>query len=295
VIHDPEVPKSQDADLNASNITAQLVQTNAVYAPLNIELVFDPSTDIEHIDSSTLPADTTAEFPERQALALKYPGKLVILYRKAGGGFSTIGMAFVAMAKWPDQDSYTGRELAHETGHYFGLPHTFVEMDTGLTEEQFTALPLQEKIAFLQKVQRHDGRVYNKVWEASRSGWWPGQTDWADLGGSTVGSPAAVTWGPGRLDLFARGSDGRIYNKVWEASRSGWWPGQTDWQDVGGGISTVDAPGGALGSPAAVTWGPGRLDLTVRFINGGILRKCWNAGTSSWSPGQTDWEFIGVP
>jgi hypothetical protein len=142
------------APLNASNITAQLVQTNSVYAPLNIELIFDPSTDIEHIDSSTLPADTAAEFPERQALALKYPGKLVILYRKGGGGFSTIGMAFVAMAKWPDQHWYSGRELSHETGHYFGLPHTFVEMDTGLTEEQFNALSLQEKISLLQKVQR---------------------------------------------------------------------------------------------------------------------------------------------
>jgi hypothetical protein len=151
VVHDPAVPKSQDADLNASNITAQLVQTNSVYAPLNIELIFDPSTDIEHIDSSTLPADTAAEFPERQALALKYPGKLVILYRKGGGGFSTIGMAFVAMAKWPDQDWYSGRELSHETGHYFGLPHTFVEMDTGLTEEQFMPYRFRRRYLYCKR------------------------------------------------------------------------------------------------------------------------------------------------
>jgi hypothetical protein len=42
-----------------------------------------------------------------------------------------------------------------------------------------------------------------------------------------------VAWGPGHLDLFARFADGTIRNKVWDQSTSEWWPGQTDWQDIG--------------------------------------------------------------
>jgi murein DD-endopeptidase MepM/ murein hydrolase activator NlpD len=129
-----------------------------------------------------------------------------------------------------------------------------------------------------------DGHVYNKVWDQSTGAWWPGQTEWADMGGTMASSPVAVVWGPGRLDVFARGQDGRVYNKVWEQSRGGWWPGQTEWKDLGGAMAD---------SPSAVAWGPGHIDLVARGKDGHVYNKVWDQSTGAWWPGQTEWADIG--
>lgn len=38
-------------------------------------------------------------------------------------------------------------------------------------------------------------------------------SDWEDLGGTILDSPAAVSWGPNRIDTFARGTNNHLYHK----------------------------------------------------------------------------------
>jgi hypothetical protein len=129
-----------------------------------------------------------------------------------------------------------------------------------------------------------DGNILHKAWDVSTGQWWPGLQDWQDLGGQMVGAPAAVSWGPGRVDLFARGRDGRIHNKVWESARGDWWPSRTGWQDLGGDGN---------GPPVAVSWGPGHLDVFAVEAGGAVLHKAWNADPGTWWPAQTDWQNLG--
>ena len=131
-----------------------------------------------------------------------------------------------------------------------------------------------------------DGSVRNKVWEMPRATWWPSQTGWQDLGGAGIGAPAVVTWGPGHLAVFMRGAKGTVLHKAWNANPGTWWPGQTDWHDLGGSI---------VGSPAAVSWAPGRLDLFARFDDGSVRNKVWEIERATWWPSALDWQTLGTP
>lgn len=82
------------------------------------------------------------------------------------------------------------------------------------------------------------------------------------LGG---GTPAAVSWGAGRIDVFARGADGSLQHKAYNGAWNGW-------ENLGGGI---------LGGPAVASWGPNRLDVFVRGTDSAIFQKTWDG--SGWS------------
>jgi hypothetical protein len=75
-----------------------------------------------------------------------------------------------------------------------------------------------------------------------------------------AGSPAAVSWGPGRLDFFAIGTDGAMYQRAWVDDHFG------DWVNLGGHFT---------GSPAAVSWGPGRLDFFAIGTDGAMYQRAW--------------------
>lgn len=103
------------------------------------------------------------------------------------------------------------------------------------------------------------------------------------------GSPVAVSWGPGRLDVFANGADGRVYNKVWEPSR--WWPSQTGWEDVGVPVGEFPLTGGAiLAPPVALSLYPKRIDVLMRSSDGFLFNKVWEP--SRWWPDQTGWNRL---
>ncbi|MDD2481991.1 MAG: hypothetical protein PHF82_07680, partial [Lutispora sp.] len=42
-------------------------------------------------------------------------------------------------------------------------------------------------------------------------------------------APAAVSWGPNRIDVFGRGQNQSLWHKYWNGAR---W---SDWEDLGGG------------------------------------------------------------
>ncbi len=84
-------------------------------------------------------------------------------------------------------------------------------------------------------------------------------------------SPSCVSWGPGRIDCFARGPRNTLEH-IWYAGR---W---SRWEDLGGSLSS---------SPSAVSWGPGRLDVFARDGAGNLAQKYYDG---SWK-----WANLGPP
>ena len=103
------------------------------------------------------------------------------------------------------------------------------------------------------------------------------------LGGvlNTAFSPSAVSWGPGRVDVFAVGLDLQLLH-WWHNTRYGrHHPPQVPW-------SGPEALGGTMASnPMAVSWGPGRLDIF--WIDAGTGQLA----TNSWEEGWTGPRLLG--
>jgi len=78
-------------------------------------------------------------------------------------------------------------------------------------------------------------------------------------------SPAAVSWGPDRIDLFGRGSDGAIYHNYWDGS----WH---SFESLGGNF---------IYGVAASSWGPGRLDVFAIGTDGAIYHNYWDGSWHS--------------
>lgn len=66
----------------------------------------------------------------REARAVRYPGKFVVIFRSPGGNESSTWADYVVM------ESADGVFFAHEVGHYLHLGHTF---DEGITRDLFAA------------------------------------------------------------------------------------------------------------------------------------------------------------
>ena len=72
-------------------------------------------------------------------------------------------------------------------------------------------------------------------------------------------SPAAVSWGSGRLDAFVTLWDRSLYHKYWNGKT--WKPSETGW-------NTLDFKIARATSPTAVSWGPNRFDVFAVGMDG---------------------------
>ena len=88
-----------------------------------------------------------------------------------------------------------------------------------------------------------------------------------DRGGALASQPVTVSWGPGRLDAFARGTDNGLWHR---AFADGSW---SSWKSLGGRLTSA---------PAVASWGAGRLDVFVRGANNAMFQKSYASG-SGWS------------
>jgi hypothetical protein len=135
-----------------------------------------------------------------------------------------------------------------------------------------------------------------------------------NLGGNTTSSPDLSTKGPGRLQVFGRGSDGALWSRTmgFEAW-SGWTslggslrenggPGavsinssSTDvvavnseattwhWWESSGSWSGPESLGGnSTSDPDLASWGPEREDVFARGSDGHIWHRAWAGGWGSW-------------
>jgi len=82
-----------------------------------------------------------------------------------------------------------------------------------------------------------------------------------NLEGVVQGFATAVSWGPGRLDVFARGTDNAMWHR-WK-DNGPWAP----WESLGGVI---------FQSPSCVSWGPNRIDCFVVGGGGAMFHKWWD-------------------
>lgn len=75
------------------------------------------------------------------------------------------------------------------------------------------------------------------------------------------------SWGPGRLDVFAKGPD----NALWHKYYAGGW---SIWTSLGGQITS---------EPAAVSWSSGRIDVFARGANNDLQHIFYDASGGGWS------------
>lgn len=88
---------------------------------------------------------------------------------------------------------------------------------------------------------------------------------WRALGGGLTSAPAIASWGPGRLDVFARGTD----EAVWQMWSDGQW---RSWTSMGGRIP---------GEVSALAPSPNRLDIFVRGMDNAVWQRWWDG--SKWN------------
>jgi hypothetical protein len=116
-------------------------------------------------------------------------------------------------------------------------------------------------------------RIYHRVYENET---WQ-DTHWRDLSDNhnIIVSPAAVSWGPNRIDLFAVW-DRQVHHRTYD---NGTW---NPWAEFLEGVTD--------NAPAAASWKVGRVDVLVQTTDRFLARRFWESGVTN---GWTQWEVIG--
>jgi len=109
--------------------------------------------------------------------------------------------------------------------------------------------------------------LYHKAYSGSWSGW-------QQIGGLGVCSaPAVASWASGRLDVFSVAD--LVFHDFYNGSS---WQGP---EDLGGGSYSSSGYFGASDcvaleeAPAAVSWGPNRIDVFVRGTDSRLYHLVW--------------------
>jgi hypothetical protein len=237
---------------------------------LTYSIVNSGHSDPNEVEKELQQAVGTLADKAAQAAATAAGGLIGI---ELGGAIGTavvplIGSALGALAGW----------LLSEVGVLL-----WVNCDGGVAAavHMFTGAQLREQTAgnrILSELDNHQGTASpsgcgsNSNYDVTWSIYLTLSTIVETVGSGIAGDPAAVSWAPGRLDIFARGTGGELLHKFFEG---GWGPGGL------GGPLEVCGPGIA-GDPAAVSWAPGRLDIFARGTGGELLHKFFEGG---WGPG----------
>jgi len=98
-----------------------------------------------------------------------------------------------------------------------------------------------------------------------RNGFPPGGEPGTPPGVTLSSTPSAVSWGPGRDDVFARGSDNRLWHAWGNAVTVDRW-------DNPAGVSDMRS------EPAAISWAPNRLDVFSINAVGSLQHTWWDGG-----------------
>jgi len=96
-----------------------------------------------------------------------------------------------------------------------------------------------------------DGGLLHLAW-SDGTGW----AAWENLGGSMTSGPGVCSMRPGRMDVFARGPNGTLWQRTYMLDPCSGLRKWLAWKDLGG--SRIAS------SPDAATWGDNRIDVFVR-------------------------------
>lgn len=123
-----------------------------------------------------------------------------------------------------------------------------------------------------------NGDLRHRYYLPDSTGW----RGWEYLGhpgnSPLVYSPAVISSGPGKINVFARGADGRLWEKWFDGQG---WVGT--WNNLGG--DTVNS------SMSAISWGGGHVDLFQTNGDGSIWHRYYLPDSTGWR----GWSSIGRP
>lgn len=94
---------------------------------------------------------------------------------------------------------------------------------------------------------------------------------WRAVGGVVTSGPDPSTWAANRMDVFARGQEGGLWDATWDGTSWSW--------TFLGGLINAD--------PSAVSWGANRIDVFVRGVDNALWHRAFNG--VGWLP----WEKLG--
>ena len=124
--------------------------------------------------------------------------------------------------------------------------------------------------------ETRNGEIWHK-WYGTPGGW----RGWSSLGKPSGvrlgGNVAVVSQSNGKINIFARGNDGRLWQNWFDGHK---W--QTNW-------NYIDGPSPASKSPSAISWSDGHMD--VFEVRNGNLWHSWYASPGGWRA----WSKIGRP
>jgi len=272
-------------DITPDQFRQWVDKANQTYAPASVQFLFDPATDwrnlidpiinqMQDVEDKDPDWSCNDKFPDGKpkcekeranAEAAKHPGKLVVFIRwgrgatATGGGFSWTDYNFVAMPGFrsPMCGGQNLSLLAHELGHYLGLPHTFLRTFKTRGEAEKYLIEQSSKVASLAGDFNGDrktdiitftrgdaGDVYVALSDGTR---FRTASKWHDTFsfGDEVPLVADVN-GDGKDDLltFTRGDQGDVFVALSDGTKFG--PGMK-WHDAFSFRTQIPAAGDVNG------------------------------------------------
>lgn len=123
-----------------------------------------------------------------------------------------------------------------------------------------------------------DGNLRHRYYLPDATGW----RGWENLGrpgnAALIHSPAVISSGPGKINVFVKGADGRLWEKWFDGHG---WVGT--WNNLGG--DRVNS------SMSAISWGNGHVDLFQTASDGTIWHRYYLPDANGWR----GWEGLGRP
>ena len=142
--------------------------------------------------------------------------------------------------------------------------------DFRITQSAFGAL---ERAEFPRSLRARKGRRrHPQVLERQRL------EQLVGIGGHIKEAPSAVLIGPASYEIYARGSDDRLWQKAWDAKSKKWLPSDFGWTMHNEGNDRIAS------APAAVTVSEFMRDVYVRGFDGAVYHKFCNTKRMPYAP-----------
>lgn len=167
----------------------------------------------------------------------------------------------------PTQRDYNWQAI-HEFGHVLGFQDQSAIDTTKIYEITVDPLTIMDNLNTAQNLMSDLDRI-----GVAKAYGLPFSSLGIPSGVTLAGKPAISTWGAGHFDVFARGTDNKLYWKKTDNNGATW----TSWSAVAGGGTIADAP-------AAVSWGFNRIDVFARGTASDLKHAYFASGTWTWDP-----------